>query len=71
MPAVLGLSASAGEYSTNGTSWAQHPSTGSYGTIIPTHPFAINNNNWGAWELAGRYSVTELNDRLDTYLAIL
>ena len=41
-----------------------NPATGSYGTIIPTHPFALATGNWGAWEIAGRYSVIDLNDRL-------
>jgi phosphate-selective porin OprO/OprP len=47
-----------------GESRVYNPSTGSYGTIIPTHPFAANGYYWGAWEIAGRYSVTDLNDRL-------
>jgi phosphate-selective porin OprO/OprP len=47
-----------------GESRVYNPSTGSYGTIIPTHPFAATGHYWGAWELAARYSVTDLNDRL-------
>jgi phosphate-selective porin OprO/OprP len=47
-----------------GESRAYNPATGSYGTIIPMHPFVLATGYWGAWELAGRYSVIDLNDRL-------
>jgi phosphate-selective porin OprO/OprP len=53
-----------GSWTLTGESRAYNPNTGSYGTIIPMHPFAINTYYWGAWELAGRYSVIDLNDRL-------
>jgi hypothetical protein len=43
-----------------GESRVYNPSTGSYGTIIPTHPFAATGYYWGAWEIAGRYSGPEL-----------
>jgi phosphate-selective porin OprO/OprP len=53
-----------GSWTLTGESRAYNPSTGSYGTIVPAHPFVTNSNEWGAWELAGRYSVIDLNDRL-------
>jgi phosphate-selective porin OprO/OprP len=40
-----------------------NPSTGSYGTIVPDHPFSLAMGQWGAWELAARYSYVNLNDR--------
>jgi phosphate-selective porin OprO/OprP len=47
-----------------GESHPYNVATGAYGTIIPVHPFTLAGWGWGAWELAGRYSVTDLNDLL-------
>jgi phosphate-selective porin OprO/OprP len=38
-------------------------SNGGFGGIRPLHPFDPKKNTWGAWELAARYSVLNLNDR--------
>jgi phosphate-selective porin OprO/OprP len=35
-------------------------SSATYGSPVPYRPFEIG-RGWGAWELAGRYSVTDLN----------
>jgi phosphate-selective porin OprO and OprP len=36
----------------------------SYGGIAPANPFSLTGGGWGAWEIAGRYSTIDLNDRL-------
>jgi phosphate-selective porin OprO/OprP len=36
----------------------------SYGGIAPASPFSLSDGGWGAWEIAGRYSTIDLNDRL-------
>jgi phosphate-selective porin OprO and OprP len=38
-----------------------NPATASYTRPSPAYPFDPLNGNWGAWELAGRYSSTDLN----------
>ena len=35
-----------------------------YNGLIPTDPFSWSKGGWGAWEIAGRYSIVDLNDRL-------
>jgi phosphate-selective porin OprO and OprP len=40
------------------------PSTGAYSAIIPNNPVNPGGTGWGAWEIAGRYSVMNLNDEL-------
>ncbi len=38
------------------------PGTGAYSGITPDHPFSMSSGQWGAFELAARYSVIDLND---------
>lgn len=37
-------------------------SNGAFGGINPKKPFLMGTGNWGAWELAARYSYANLND---------
>ena len=36
----------------------------SYGGVSPANPFSLSGGGWGAWEIAGRFSTMDLNDRL-------
>jgi phosphate-selective porin OprO and OprP len=40
------------------------PASGSYGSIIPANPFSFAGGGLGAFEVAARYSVMDLNDQL-------
>src|SRR5712672_2017245 len=42
------------------------PSDAVYGGIIPANPFSLWGGGWGAWEIAGRFSTMNLNERLGT-----
>jgi phosphate-selective porin OprO and OprP len=52
-------------YVLTGETHPYNSSTASYGGIVPRDPFSLN-GGWGAWEIAGRYSTIDLNDRLGT-----
>jgi len=45
-----------------GESKPWNTATGSYGLPKPAHAFSFDRPGSGAWELAGRYSVLDLND---------
>jgi phosphate-selective porin OprO/OprP len=46
------------------------PATGAYGGIIPFNPVNPSGTGWGAWEIAGRYSVMNLNDQIGSIAGI-
>jgi len=55
-----------GSYTLTGEMRKYSPGCGCYGGITPAHPFDFTGGNWGAWEIAARYSVVDLNDNFTT-----
>jgi phosphate-selective porin OprO/OprP len=51
-----------GAWTITGERRAWNASTGGYGGIKPTNNFDLNQGHWGAFEVAARYSVLDLND---------
>src|SRR3984893_5121704 len=51
-------------YVLTGETRPYNPGSASYGGIAPANPFSLNGGGWGAWEIAGRFSAIDLNDRL-------
>ena len=51
-------------YALTGEVRKYNPGAGAYHSISPAHPFSPANGGWGAWEVAARYSVIDLNDNL-------
>lgn len=49
-------------YTLTGESRKYNPAAGAYSGITPDHPYSRDGGGWGAWEIAGRYSVVDLND---------
>jgi phosphate-selective porin OprO/OprP len=49
-------------YILTGESRPYSPATASFGNPKPRIPFSFKGGGWGAWELAGRFSDTNLND---------
>ena len=41
-----------------------NPASASYGYLVPKNPFSLDGSGWGAWEIAGRVSMMDLNDQL-------
>jgi phosphate-selective porin OprO/OprP len=41
-----------------------NPTSGGYTGVIPDHPWDTSFNSWGAFELAARYSIVDLNDNV-------
>lgn len=51
-----------GAWTITGEKRAWNAVNGGYGGIRPDHPLNVSEGHWGAFELAGRYSVLNLND---------
>jgi phosphate-selective porin OprO/OprP len=51
-------------YTLTGESHSYNAGSAAYSGIVPANPFSTATGGWGAWEIAGRYSVVDLNDRL-------
>jgi phosphate-selective porin OprO and OprP len=49
-------------YTLTGESHKYSAGCGCYGGISPAHPFSLKTGGWGAFEVAARYSVVDLND---------
>jgi phosphate-selective porin OprO and OprP len=47
-----------------------NPAAAAYLGVVPEHPFSLTGGGWGAWEIAGRFSTIDLNDRLGTATGI-
>ena len=50
-------------YVLTGETRPYNAASAAYGGIVPANPFSLT-GGWGAWEIAGRYSTIDLNDRL-------
>jgi len=53
-------------YVLTGETRTYNPSAAAYNGIIPANPFTLAGGGWGAWEVAGRVSIMNLNDQLAT-----
>jgi phosphate-selective porin OprO and OprP len=51
-------------YALTGETKKYNPGSGAYHSISPMHPLSFKTGGWGAWEVAARYSVMDLNDHL-------
>ena len=47
-----------------------NPQAGSYFRIVPKHAFSLADGNWGAWEIAGRFSYVNLNSNFTSGTAL-
>lgn len=52
-----------GSYALTGEKRHYNASSGSYRSLTPGRPFDWRAGDWGAWEIAARYSVIDLNDK--------
>jgi phosphate-selective porin OprO/OprP len=57
-------------YTLTGEHRKYNPGTGAYSGISPDHPFSLTGGTWGAWELAARYSVVDLNSNFTPGVAL-
>jgi phosphate-selective porin OprO/OprP len=52
-----------GSYILTGEKRSYNASSGSYRSVTPGRPFDWTTGGWGAWEIAARYSMIDLNDK--------
>jgi phosphate-selective porin OprO/OprP len=57
-------------YVLTGESHPYNSASASYGGINPARPFNLDGVNWGAWEIAARYSTMDLNNLIGTSTGI-
>jgi phosphate-selective porin OprO/OprP len=57
-------------YVLTGETRLYNPAAASYGGIIPANPFSLTGGGWGAWEIAGRYSTIDLNERVGSAIGV-
>jgi phosphate-selective porin OprO and OprP len=57
-------------YVLTGENHKYNAASASYGSVVPLNPFSLNSGGWGAWEIAGRYSTIDLNDRVGSAIGI-
>lgn len=55
-----------GAWTLTGESRKYVPSAGVFAPPNPAHPFSLSKGEWGAWEVAARYSTLNLNDNTDS-----
>lgn len=60
-----------GSWVITGESKPYVPATGTFGNPKPAKPFSLDDGSLGAWELAARYSDTNLNDNTNDPLSLL
>lgn len=53
-------------YVLTGETRTYNTSTAAYNGVKPANPFSLQGGGWGAWEVAGRFSTIDLNDKLAT-----
>lgn len=53
-------------YVLTGETHTYNAANAAYNGVKPAHPFSLDGGGWGAWEIAGRFSTVDLNDKLTT-----
>lgn len=57
-------------YVLTGETHTYNAANAAYNGVKPAHPFSLDGGGWGAWEIAGRFSTVDLNDKLTTATGI-
>jgi phosphate-selective porin OprO and OprP len=53
-------------YALTGETRSYNSANAAYNGVLPANPFSLTGGGWGAWEIAGRISMIDLNDQLAT-----